>query len=347
MERGDARHGARARTSPSCSRSATPPATGAMSWRTRASSSPRSRRLMNRLFVNIKVDREERPDLDTVYQQALAVMGQQGGWPLTMFLTPERRAVLGRHLLPARAALRPAGLRQVLEQVAELWRSRQRTASTSNRDCHRAARCSSLSAPEAGEHRRTRPWPSGWHAQIAEHFDTVHGGLAGAPKFPQAPLLRLIWDTALRTGDQTLRQRIAAHARPHLARAASTTIWAAASPATAVDAYWLVPHFEKMLYDNAQLLRAAGLGLGRHRASRCSRPGPRRRWLAAARDAGRRRLRLLARRRQRGRGGPVLCLGRRPRSTASWEPTRPPSALPTASPTSGNWEGSNVLQPPA
>ena len=67
--------------------------------------------VMNRLFVNIKVDREERPDLDTVYQQALAVMGQQGGWPLTMFLTPSGRAVLGRNLLPARAALWPPGLR--------------------------------------------------------------------------------------------------------------------------------------------------------------------------------------------------------------------------------------------
>ena len=66
--------------------------------------------LMNGLFVNIKVDREERPDLDTIYQRALALMGQQGGWPLTMFLTPRRRALLGRHILPAGAALRPPRL---------------------------------------------------------------------------------------------------------------------------------------------------------------------------------------------------------------------------------------------
>ena len=65
--------------------------------------------LMNGGFINIKVDREERPDLDAIYQQALALMGQQGGWPLTMFLTPRGRALLGRHLLPARAALWPAG----------------------------------------------------------------------------------------------------------------------------------------------------------------------------------------------------------------------------------------------
>ena len=68
--------------------------------------------VMNELFVNIKVDREERPDVDHIYMSALHLLGEQGGWPLTMFLTPERRAVLGRHLLPEGAEIRPAGLRQ-------------------------------------------------------------------------------------------------------------------------------------------------------------------------------------------------------------------------------------------
>ena len=79
--------------------------------------------VMNRLFVNIKVDREERPDLDTVYQQALAVMGQQGGWPLTMFLTPEGEPFWGGTYFPPEPRYGRPGFVQVLEQVAELWRS--------------------------------------------------------------------------------------------------------------------------------------------------------------------------------------------------------------------------------
>ena len=97
-------------TSRSCCRSATPPATGATSWRTRASRMQPPRRVMNELFVNIKVDREERPDIDAIYMRALHSLGEQGGWPLTMFLDSEARPVLGRHLLPAGAALRPARL---------------------------------------------------------------------------------------------------------------------------------------------------------------------------------------------------------------------------------------------
>ena len=99
-------------TSRSCSRSATPPATGATSWRTRASRTTPPRAVMNELFVNIKVDREERPDIDQIYMSALHHLGEHGGWPLTMFLTPARRAVLGRHLFPEDRALRQARLRR-------------------------------------------------------------------------------------------------------------------------------------------------------------------------------------------------------------------------------------------
>ena len=97
-------------TSRSCSRSATPPATGATSWRTRASRTPPPPRVMNELFVNIKVDREERPDIDAIYMRALHSLGEQGGWPLTMFLDSEARPFWGGTYFPPDAALRPARL---------------------------------------------------------------------------------------------------------------------------------------------------------------------------------------------------------------------------------------------
>ena len=267
------------------------------------------RRVMNRLFVNIKVDREERPDLDTVYQQALAVMGQQGGWPLTMFLTPERRAVLGRHLLPARAALRPA---RASSRCWSRWPSSGAAATSGSPATARpsARPCSRLAAPEPGEPLPAGAGRAGRARSMAERFDTIHGGLAGAPKFPQAPILRLIWEEAL----AQRRPRPCATASLHtLARICQGGIYDHLGGGFArysVDAYWLVPHFEKMLYDNAQLLEllasahaATGEPLFAARAEETV-------GLAAARDAGRGRLRLGARRRQRGRGGPVLRLGR-------------------------------------
>jgi len=210
--------------------------------------------VMNRLFVNIKVDREERPDLDVVYQQALAVMGQQGGWPLTMFLTPEREPFWGGTYFPPEPRHGRLGFVQVLEQVAELWRT-----GSDRIDSNRAAISQALhrlSRPEAGAP------PSIDFAErvaraIAERFDTVHGGLGGAPKFPQAPLLRLIWDTALRTGDPTLRHRIQ-HTLGRISQGGIYDHLGGGFARYAVDAYWLVPHFEKMLYDNAQLLELLG-----------------------------------------------------------------------------------------
>ena len=115
--------------------------------------------VMNRLFVNIKVDREERPDLDTVYQQALAVMGQQGGWPLTMFLTPSGEPFWGGTYFPPEPRYGRPGFVQVLEQVAELWRGgNERIAS------NRKAIGQALDPARLARARRasaSRDWPSG------------------------------------------------------------------------------------------------------------------------------------------------------------------------------------------
>ncbi len=206
--------------------------------------------VMNRLFVNIKVDREERPDLDTVYQQALAVMGQQGGWPLTMFLTPAGEPFWGGTYFPPEPRYGRPGFVQVLEQVAELWHSGDQRIATNRQAIVQALR--RLAAPEPGA-----PLPAAAAGEtarrLAQRFDAVHGGLAGAPKFPQAPVLRLIWEEACRSGDPTLRHRVL-HTLARIAQGGICDHLGGGFARYSVDAYWLVPHFEKMLYDNAQLL---------------------------------------------------------------------------------------------
>ena len=209
---------------------------------------------MNRLFVNIKVDREERPDLDTVYQQAQALMGQQGGWPLTMFLTPTAsRSGAAPISRPSRATAGRACARSWSRWPS--YGEPQRTArQQSGRDRARPAAAVRTGArrPAArvlGRHGR--------HGRSPSTSTPFMAGFAGAPKFPQAPLLRLVWETALRTGDQTLRHRIV-HTLARISQGGIYDHFGGGYARYAVDAYWLVPHFEKMLYDNAQLLELLG-----------------------------------------------------------------------------------------
>ncbi len=210
--------------------------------------------LMNRLFVNIKVDREERPDLDTVYQQALAVMGQQGGWPLTMFLTPNGEPFWGGTYFPPEPRYGRPGMTQILEQVAALWQSGSDRIESNRAAIVRALQ--QLSAPEGGG--LPPAMLAGQVArQLVEQFDPINGGLAGAPKFPQAPLLRLVWEAALRSGDASLRHPVT-HTLARMSQGGIYDHLGGGYARYSVDAQWLVPHFEKMLYDNAQILELLG-----------------------------------------------------------------------------------------
>ena len=206
--------------------------------------------LMNRHFINIKVDREERPDLDAVYQQALALLGQQGGWPLTMFLTPEGEPFWGGTYFPPEQRYGRPGLPQVLEQIAALWRDKRERV-VENRDqlvsaLRRLARTKPGAAPGAAEALDAA------HL-IGEQMDTIHGGLGGAPKFPQAPILDLLWQACRTNGDGLVRARLL-HTLRRICQGGIYDHLGGGFARYAVDAYWLVPHFEKMLYDNAQLL---------------------------------------------------------------------------------------------
>ncbi len=206
--------------------------------------------LMNALFVNIKVDREERPDLDAIYQHALALMSEQGGWPLTMFCTPEGEPFWGGTYFPPLARYGRPGFRDILQRVSDIYRDEKDTvrhnADALRQGLERLAR----SAP--GE---AIP-PAALLAAASElvpHMDIEWGGIGPAPKFPQAPLLKLFWRAWHASGQARYRDAVLVT----LARMCEGGIYDHLGGGFArysTDAVWLVPHFEKMLYDNAQLL---------------------------------------------------------------------------------------------
>ena len=182
---------------------------------------------MNRDFLCVKVDREERPDIDAIYQHALAMLGQQGGWPLTMFLAPDGAPLLGWHLFSARAALWPPGPAASPEHIAELWRTDRNTALSNCQaltdSLEQLGRAYPAKCPRMSDLRQAA-------VTTGQEFDTIHGGLGGAPKFPQAPILRF---SGRRPAPSPTRPSSNASSIPcgGSVRGASMTILGAVSPA--------------------------------------------------------------------------------------------------------------------
>ncbi|MCB9959222.1 MAG: thioredoxin domain-containing protein [Rhodospirillaceae bacterium] len=208
--------------------------------------------LMNARFVNIKVDREERPDIDTIYQTALAMMGQQGGWPLTMFLTPDGKPFWGGTYFPPVDAHGRPGFPTVLKAIADTY------AGEPDRVAHNvnalAGGLATLSQNQTGGPFELKVLDD-IALRFAREFDLTHGGIAGAPKFPQCPILALLWRAWRRRGENLTGPRDCVLVT--LTRMCQGGIYDHLGGGFArysTDAAWLVPHFEKMLYDNAQLL---------------------------------------------------------------------------------------------
>ena len=221
--------------------------------------------LMNDWFVNIKVDREERPDLDGIYMRAVQALTGRGGWPLTVFLTPEAKAFYGGTYFPPEPKHGMPSFRQVLEAVRNAYRSRRAevemgseqlleaiSPEARSRRRHAAAGPGAAGAPVAGElSPRTLV-----HAFrfLRDRFDRTHGGFHPAPKFPQPTTLEFLLRYYHRSGEpealdmvlRTLRGMARGGIRDHLGGGFHRY---------SVDARWRVPHFEKMLYDNALLAR--------------------------------------------------------------------------------------------
>ena len=206
--------------------------------------------VMNEFFISVKVDREERPDIDTIYQSALAMLGQQGGWPLTMFCTPSGHPFWGGTYFPPEPRHGQPGFPHLLRQVARLYQD-QSDQVAQNVAAIRDA-LTRLSTPPPATNDAPPPHRGSVAATLTDAFDPDYGGLGGAPKFPQPSILALLWDASATTANSP--RAAAIKTLDHMAQGGIYDHLAGGFARYAVDRAWLVPHFEKMLYDNAQLL---------------------------------------------------------------------------------------------
>jgi len=208
--------------------------------------------LLNERFVCIKVDREERPDLDQIYMQAVQMMTGHGGWPMSIFLTPELKPFYGGTYWPPHAQRGMPGFDQIVQAVDEAWKNRREQALEGSQELARRIVENSAAAGPA-------PLPEDVLASAAANlegaFDFKNGGFGGAPKFPHPMDLQVL----LRYWAKQPRDGVMQMVRLTLDRMAAGGIYDHLGGGFArysVDARWLVPHFEKMLYDNALLLSA-------------------------------------------------------------------------------------------
>jgi uncharacterized protein YyaL (SSP411 family) len=211
--------------------------------------------LMNRLFVNIKIDREERPDLDSIYQQALALLGQHGGWPLTMFLMPDGRPFWGGTYFPKEARYGRPGFSDVLKFVSEIYHKEPQKVMTNVTAIAEAMQ--KLAVPKRGGEI-----PTGLMDQIAERLlqevDLEKGGIGSAPKFPQPAIFTLLWRAYKRTGRSAFREAVTT-TLTQMSQGGIYDHLGGGLARYSTDADWLVPHFEKMLYDNAEFVTLLAL----------------------------------------------------------------------------------------
>ena len=205
---------------------------------------------MNALFVNVKVDREERPDLDAIYQHALALLGEQGGWPLTMFLTPDGEPFWGGTYFPPEPRYGRPGFPQVLEAIDRVWREDPKRL-RENVDALRKG-LAKLSKPPGGADIGLAELDSAARGLLGM-MDTALGGLRGAPKFPQTAVFEALWRAHLRTGEAAFAQAVAVTCE-RMCQGGIYDHLGGGFARYSTDPLWLAPHFEKMLYDNARIV---------------------------------------------------------------------------------------------
>ncbi len=211
--------------------------------------------LMNRAFVNIKVDREERPDIDSIYMRAIQAMTGHGGWPLTAFLTPAGVPYYGGTYFPPEPRHGMPSFRQVLAAAANAYRDRRGEVAEAGARLTEVLDRSSTEPQPASGRFETGDARIFVHAVAAagRTFDPSNGGFGGAPKFPQPDFL----DFLLRTGGpESHGVSMAVHTLSRMAAGGIRDHCGGGFHRYSVDARWLVPHFEKMLYDNALIARA-------------------------------------------------------------------------------------------
>jgi uncharacterized protein YyaL (SSP411 family) len=209
-------------------------------------------RLMNENFVPIKVDREERPDLDQIYMDAVQLITGRGGWPLTMFLTPDGRPFFGGTYWPPEDRHGMPGFGRILTAVANAYRSGAREVSHNVEKLTEALGALSSYEPAAGEMRRDLAVAAA--RSLAGAYDSINGGIGGAPQFPNTFVFSLFLRVFAGEGDEAMGEMVR-HTLKRMARGGIYDQIGGGFHRYSVDERWMVPHFEKMLYDNALLAR--------------------------------------------------------------------------------------------
>jgi len=210
--------------------------------------------LMNRHFISVKVDREERPDVDAIYMLAVQAMTEHGGWPMSVFLTPEGEPFYGGTYFPDQPRHGLPSFAQLLERIAELWQTQRSDLVDSGNRLSAAlvqnfgsSSATALTAADASILDVAMK-------RLTRTFDSTNGGWGGAPKFPQPTVIEFVLRRHLATGDASLLD-MATSSLDAMAHGGIYDQLGGGFHRYAVDDIWLVPHFEKMLYDNAQLAR--------------------------------------------------------------------------------------------
>ena len=209
--------------------------------------------LMNRYFVNIKIDREERPDIDRVYMAYVQASTGHGGWPMSVWLTPDLKPFVGGTYFPPQGRLGQPGFGDIVERIGRAWEGdRERVMSNADRILGQLRQIALGSSSDSG----VAPIPDSIAAGVEElkqSFDDKHGGFGGAPKFPRPVALTLLLRHAVRTSDTEARDMVL-HTLDRMADGGIHDHLGGGFHRYSVDRRWHVPHFEKMLYDQAQLV---------------------------------------------------------------------------------------------
>jgi hypothetical protein len=211
---------------------------------------PEIAEVMNKLFVNIKVDREERPDVDRVYMTALQSMTGSGGWPMSMFLTPELKPFYGATYIPPKSKYGMPGFEQLIIEIHSAWKIRRSEVEQSGKNI-----IDHIAKFSAGKSDRTalneEVFKKGAD-QFKNSFDEEYGGFGGAPKFPRPVVFNFLLRAHHRYSDEDVL-RMVVRTLFQMAKGGMYDQLGGGFHRYSVDRFWIVPHFEKMLYDQAQL----------------------------------------------------------------------------------------------
>jgi len=208
---------------------------------------PLTASILNEHFISIKVDREERPDLDDIYMRAVVALTGRGGWPMSVFLTPDLKPFYGGTYFPPISAYGMPAFTQVLKSVIDVWHNNPQ-AVQKNAQVLTSAVQSQFQVPDEADQLVNL---DSIVQNLYQNYDWQKGGWGNAPKFPQAMLIQFLIQHGMK-GDN-LAEKMAAHVLDHMSQGGMYDIVGGGFHRYSTDAIWLIPHFEKMLYDNALL----------------------------------------------------------------------------------------------